>query len=129
VAHSFAALQALDIVDDSGPGKWVADAQSVKFLAVDSAFATATTEPIAPSSACACKYYLKGSVVVSHTVVAKPTTQLYTQCLVLLLNRLMHILFAPSPQPPHKAGETPARGFLLYHPITPVRLGPVEGEP
>jgi hypothetical protein len=46
VAHSFAALRALDIMDDSGPEKWVADAQSVKFVATDSAFVTATTEPI-----------------------------------------------------------------------------------
>ena len=129
MAHSFAALQALDIVDDSGPGKLVADAQYVKFVAVDSTFATPTTEPIAPSSACVRKYCLESSIVVAYPVVTKPTAELYTECLVLLLNRLMHILFAPSPQPPHKAGETPARSLLLYHPITPVRLGPVEGEP
>ena len=98
MAHSFAVLQALDIMDDSGPEKWVADAQSVKFVATDSAFVTATTEPITPSSSCACKYRLKGSVVVSYTVVTKPTAQLCTECLVLLLNQLMHILFAPSPQ-------------------------------
>ena len=129
MAHSFAALQALDIVDDSGAGKWVANAQSVKFLPVDSAFATATTEPIAPGSTCACKYCLKGSVVVAHTVVMKPTTELYTQCLVLLSNRLMHLLSAPSPQHPHEAGETVACGLPLYYPIAPVRPGPVEGEP
>ncbi len=129
MAHSFAALQALDIMDDSGPGKWAADAQSVKFLATDGAFVTATTEPIAPSSPCAYKYCLKGSIVVSHTVVTKSTTQPYTECPVLHLNRLTHILFAPSPQGPHEAGETPARGLLLYHPITPVRPGPVEREP
>jgi hypothetical protein len=129
VAHSFAALQALDIVDNSGPGKWVADAQSVKFLATDSAFVTPPTEPIAPSSPCAFKYRLKGSIVVAHTVVTKPTAQLCTECLVLLFYRLVHILLAPSPQRPHEVGETPARTLLLYHPITPVRPGPVEGEP
>ena len=89
----------------------MASAQSVSFLPVDSALTTEMTEPIAPGSPCACEYRLEGSVVVAHTVVAKPPTELYTECLVLLLNPLVHILSAPSPQLPHEVGEQPATQF------------------
>ena len=109
----------LDVVDDSGFGKWPGSTDGIELLPVNRAFVTAPAQPIPPRSFSVPEDNNKHSEVTPNSVVLVMATQFLAQNPVLLPKRQVPILAAPPPQVLGKPEKSSPCCLPLDQPVTP----------